>query len=199
VHQQLVPARGGEHRDLGRADDVALADGDVAGLDVLPHAAHEAGRRHAAADREARGAAVGPPQRCDGVGEGRQRRPRRDADGLAGLQPQRLTRPGGDLAHHRDGDRGGVGGPGHVDAAHRVAVDRGLVEDRQRTRRDDLLRAAQPLRVGDRDAHRGRTHRHVQDAGQVIGDRAHAQSFSRSFSQVRRSSPYSGCCSMKST
>ena len=159
--------------DLGRAEHGVAADGDVAGLHVLADPAHERRRRHAARHRQLGGAGVGVADGHDRVGERGQRRPGDHAHGLPRLQPQRMARPGRDLADDGQHHRRLLARPGEVDAAHRVAVDRRLVEPGQRAGGDHLLRAAQAVRLRDRHPHRCGTDRAGQDPGELLVDRPH--------------------------
>ena len=89
-----------------------------------------------------------------------------------------------DDAHHRQADLAVAAAVGvvtvvtgidaeHVDAAHRVAVDRGLVEPGQRTFGDDLLGAHQSLRLGDGHPHRPGRHRGGSHPGLLLLHRTH--------------------------
>jgi hypothetical protein len=170
VHEHLVAAGRGEHPDLTRSEDRVAADGDVAGLDVLPDPPDERRGRHAARHRQLGRAGVGVADGHDGVGERGQRRAGDDAHGLPGLQPQWMTRARRDLADDRQHGGRLLTRAGEVDAADGVAVDRRLVEAGQRAGRDHLLGAAQAVRLGDRHTHRCGTDRTGQDQGELLVD-----------------------------
>ena len=179
VHEHLVAAGRGQHPDLGRAEDDVATDGDVAGLDVLADPPHERRGRHAARHRQLRGAGVGVADGHDRVGERGQRRPGDHVHGLPRLQAQRMARSGRDLADDGQHDRRLLARPGEVDAAHRVTVDRRLVEPGQRAGGDHLLRAAQAVGLGDRHPHRCGTDGAGQDQGELFVDRPHRRHASR--------------------
>jgi hypothetical protein len=105
VHEHLVATGRGQHGHLGGADHGVPTDRHVAGLHVLADPPHEGRRRHALVHPEARGATVGVRDRDHGVGERRQRSPRRNPHGLAWLQPKRLPGAGPDLPDDGDGHR----------------------------------------------------------------------------------------------
>jgi hypothetical protein len=173
VHEHLVVAGRGQHADLSRAEHDVAAHGDVARLDVLSDPADERRGRHSACHRQLGCARVGVTDGHHRVGERGQRRACHHAHGLTGLQAQRVPRAGRDLTDDGQHDGRLLARPREVDAAHGVAVDRRLVEARQRAARDHLFGAAQTVCLGDRHADRCRPHRPGHDQCKLLVDRPH--------------------------
>ena len=136
MHQHLAPPDSGQQTDLRGADDRPGPHGDVTGLDVVTDPTHVVAGANRLEHLDLRAAAVGAVQRQDRIGQRRQRCAGVDAYGLPRLQPGRRSRTRDHLADDRQGqvDEFAVvvthigTGVGDVDTAHRVAVDRGLVE-----------------------------------------------------------------------
>ena len=169
---------------------------NVTGLDVVSGAAHIGTRRRPTQNPHARRPAVGPPQREDRIGQRGQRGPGVHPGGLPWLQAARCARTGLDGSHHRQDQPlapvpiGWVAGrvvgwltetiaahladTQHVDAAHRVAVDRGLIETGQRPLGHHFLGAHQSLRLGDGDTYRPRSHRGGRYPGLLLLHRTHS-------------------------
>ncbi len=137
-------------------------------------------------------AAVGPPQRQHRVGQGRHRSAGLHAGGLSRLQPTRCARARLDHAHHRQADlliaarrrRPALvvatyrAHPEHVDAAHGIAVDGGLIEAGQRAFGHHFFGAHQALRFCDRYAHGSRGYRSGRDSCLLLLNRTHKTPFS---------------------
>jgi len=79
----------------------------------------------------------------------------------------RLPGTGRDLPDDRKHDRF-LGRLLHVDAPHRVAVHRGLVESGQRALGDHVLGAQQTLGLGDGHPYRRRTHRSGENPFELL-------------------------------
>ena len=167
------------------ADDRAGPHRDIARLHIVAGAAHVGARAHTPQHLDPRLSPVGPPQRQHRVGQRRHGCTGLDPDGLLGLQAGRRARAGLDGTDHRQteltvGIVVGIvrtGGTDHVDAAHRVPVDRSLVEARKGPFGHDLLGAHQALRLGDRNAYRSRGHGCRLHAGLLLFHRTHNAPF----------------------
>ena len=207
MYQYALPADRGKQPDLGGADDGAGPDRDITGLHVIARAPYIRPRPHAAQHPNPGTTAVGPAQRQYRVGERRHRRAGLDPRRLTGLQPARgpLTRL--DQTHHRQADLA-VGRrlfilvalvlrrpaeTEHIDAAHRVAVDRSLIETRQRTLGDHLFGAHQALGFGDRHPNRARCHRSRGHSSLLLLNRTHNMPFSPEEAPGRRRPARGGC------
>ena len=197
------------------------AHGDVAGLDVVAGAPHVGTRGRAAQDPHPLRPAVGPAQRQHRVGQRRQRGAGLHPGRLAGLQPAGCARTGFDGSRHRQDQPAAPPSslsssengrrrhaafsdahPDHVDAAHRVAVDGGLVEAGQRPLGHHFLGTHQSLRLGNGNTYGPRGDRGGRYPGLLLLHRTHERAFlpsSRDGRQRReRTGPLpSGYCSVR--
>ncbi len=195
VHQDAFAAHRRQQPYLGRADDRSGSHGDVAGLDVVAGAPHIGTRGGAAQDPHPLHPAVGPAQRQHRIGQRRQRGAGLHPGRLAGLQPAGGARTGLDGSGHRQDQPAALArvgvfvvvgerpddthltDPDHVDAAHRVAVDRGLIESGQRPFGHHFLGAHQSLRLGDGNTYGPRGYRGGRYPGLLLLHRTHERAF----------------------
>jgi hypothetical protein len=187
MHEHPLTTDGRKQADLRCTDDHARAHRHIAGLHIVTGAPHVGARGHTAQHPNLRVAAVGPPQGQHRVGECRHRRPGLDASGLPRLQPARRPRASLDVPDNRQPYFDAVAVPvvgitaltnlGDVDAAHRVTVDRGLVERGQRPLGHHLFGAHQALGFGNRDADRSGRDRRRHHARLLLLHRTHSMPF----------------------
>ena len=153
MHQHPITPHRGQQPNLRGADDRARTDRDITGLHVITGAPHIVTRTHRAQHLDPRLTTLGPAQRQHRIGQCRHRSTGLHPHGLPGLQPS-----GGALAYphrpdHRQFDRSDLAagffevvfvlrgatftradhahhatGGLHINAAHGVSIDGGLIK-----------------------------------------------------------------------
>ena len=149
VDEDAVAADRGQQPDLLRTEGGALPQRHLAGGHVLAGPAHGGSGLGGDADPDPGDAAVGVLDADHRVGSGRHRRAGHDPHGQSRAHPRHRAGAGDDVTDHRQHDRAVFAGGADVDRAHRVPVDGGVVETRQRSGRADVLGQGQALRVED--------------------------------------------------
>ena len=143
-----------------------LGDQQVARGDVVAGRPDVLAQLGCLVDPDLGGAAVGPLVGDDRVGARRDRGAGHDLGRRAGLERAQGGLAGADLADDRQRHRLVGGGARDVGQADGVPVHRGVVEARQRDRRDDVLGAGEAERVeqglGDR-RHRAHAAEHPRE------------------------------------